>query len=156
MAGETTSLTRDFADLLCAFIDHEVRFLVVGAYALAAHGLPRATGDLDVWIEPTPENAGRAMRALRAFGAPTAQLTETELATPGVILEIGLPPIRIDILTTISGVSFAEAWPARLIARFDEIEVPALGREHLILDKRATGRPKDLIDLRVLERSPRG
>ena len=89
MAGETTSLTRDFADLLCAFIDHEVRFLVVGAYALAAHGLPRATGDLDVWIEPTPENAGRAMRALRAFGAPTAQLTETELATPGVILEIG-------------------------------------------------------------------
>jgi predicted nucleotidyltransferase len=155
MAGDRTSLARDFVDLLRAFIDHEVRFLIVGAYALAVHGRPRATGDLDVWIDATPENARRAMNALRVFGAPLTELRESDLSTPGVVFQIGVEPLRIDILTSISGVTFAEAWPARVIAPFDGIEVPAIGRDHFLANKRATARPQDLVDLRKLERRSR-
>ena len=130
MAGERMSLTRDFADLLRAFLDHEVRFLIVGAYALAVHGRPRATGDLDVWIDATPDNAVRAIGALRVYGAPLADLRDADLATPGVVFQIGIAPIRIDVLTSVSGVAFSEAWPARVSARFDGVEVPTIGRAH--------------------------
>ena len=152
MDGERMSLTRDFADLLRAFLDHEVRFLIVGAYALAVHGRPRATGDLDLWIDATPANAIRAMGALRAFGAPLADLRDADLATPGVVFQIGIAPIRIDVLTSISGVAFSEAWPARVSARFDGVEAPTIGRAHLIANKRATGRLRDLADVQDLER----
>jgi len=155
MAGDRTTLARDFVDLLRAFIDHEVRFLLVGAYALAVHGRPRATGDLDVWIDATPENARRAMNALRAFGAPLTELRESDLSIPGVVFQISVEPLRIHTLTSISGVAFAEAWPARVVAPFEAIEVPAIGREHFLAIKRATARPQDLVDLRTLERSSR-
>jgi hypothetical protein len=144
-------MNRDFVDLLRAFIAADVRFLVVGAYALALHGRPRGTGDLDVWVDATPENAGRVMRALTVFGAPMQDLTEADFARPGVTYQMGVPPGRIDLLTELSGVTFAGAWPARVKASFGEIEVDFIGREAFIRNKRATGRPKDLVDIDGLE-----
>jgi hypothetical protein len=106
MAGGKTRLAKDFRDLLRVFGAHEVRLLVVGAYALAVLGRPRATGDLDVWVDPTPENAERAFAALRDFGAPLYELRVGDLARPGIVFQIGLPPLRIDVLTAIDGVVF--------------------------------------------------
>jgi hypothetical protein len=102
-------MNADFVDLLRAFVAADVRFLIVGAYALALHGRPRATGDLDVWVEATPENAARVMRALAAFGAPTAEISESDFAREGVVYQIGVPPGRIDILTKLTGLTFSEA-----------------------------------------------
>jgi hypothetical protein len=113
----------DFVDLLRAFTAADVRFLIVGAYALAVHGRPRATGDLDVWVEPTSENAARVMRALAAFGAPMTRISEADFAQPGVVYQIGVPPGRIDILTELTGLSFTEAWPGRLRRPFGDIDV---------------------------------
>ncbi|HWF86612.1 MAG TPA: hypothetical protein VG222_17255 [Vicinamibacterales bacterium] len=137
----------DFVDLLRAFADADVRFLVVGAYALALHGRPRATGDLDVWIDATSENAARVMRALDTFGAPLAEVTEEDFARPGITYQIGLPPSRIDLLTELTGLTFGEAWPDRVRRPFGEIEVDFIGRAAFIRNKRATGRPKDLGDI---------
>jgi hypothetical protein len=116
-------MNRDFVDLLRAFIDADVRFLVVGAYALAHHGRPRATGDLDVWVEPAAENADRVMRALANFGAPLSDVTAADFARPGVVLQIGVPPGRIDVLTELTGLQFADAWPSREPGRFGSLTV---------------------------------
>ena len=140
-------MNQDFADLLRSFIGHEVRFMVVGAYALAVHGRPRATGDLDVWIDATPENARRVVRALAEFGAPLRDVREQDFASPGVVFQMGLPPGRIDVLTELSGVTFAEAWQARVEHETDGLRVPVIGRDTFIQNKRATGRPKDLSDI---------
>jgi hypothetical protein len=141
----------DFVDLLRAFLAADVRFLVVGAYALALHGRPRATGDLDLWIEPAPENAARVMRALAAFGAPLERISQADLASPGVTYQIGVPPGRIDILTELTGITFDEAWPGRLRRPFGDVEVDFIGRASFIRNKRATGRPKDLGDIEGME-----
>lgn len=141
----------DFTDLLKAFVAADVRFLIVGAYALALHGRPRATGDLDVWVDATPENAARVMRALAAFGAPLATVREVDFARPGVTYQIGVPPGRIDILTELTGLTFADAWPDRLRRPFGEVEVDFIGRGSFIRNKRATGRPKDLGDIEGME-----
>jgi hypothetical protein len=109
-------MNQDFVDLLRAFVDHDVRFLIVGAYALGVHGRPRATGDLDVWVEPTPQNADRVMKALEAFGAPLGQVTAADFGKPGIVFQMGLPPVRIDVLTDLTGVTFSEAWPTRTVA----------------------------------------
>ncbi|MDH4064436.1 MAG: hypothetical protein OEW19_08545 [Acidobacteriota bacterium] len=140
----------DFVDLLQAFIDAEVRFLVVGAYALAHHGRPRATGDLDVWVEPDPGNAERVVRALAAFGAPLTGVTTADFASPGVVLQIGVPPGRIDVLTELTGLDFREVWPSREPGRFGRLTVDFLGRADFIRNKRATGRTKDLGDIEGL------
>ena len=140
----------DFVDLLRAFVEAEVRFLVVGAYALALHGRPRATGDLDVWVDATPENARRVMHGLAAFGAPRADVSEDDFARPGVTYQMGLPPGRIDILTELTGVTFDEAWPGRVRRPFGDVEVDFIGREAFIRNKRATGRAKDLGDIEGL------
>jgi hypothetical protein len=147
-----SSVAKDFIDLLRALSDHEVRFMVVGAYALGQHGRPRATGDLDVWVEPSEGNAPRVFRALAEFGAPLADLSVAELATPGMVFQMGVEPFRIDILTAISGVEFAEAWPRRMASNLGGQRVDVLGLEDLIRNKRASGRPKDLLDVVVLER----
>lgn len=146
-----SGLNRDFHDLLQAFIDHDVRFLIVGAYALAVYGRPRATGDLDIWIASEPANAARAYRALAQFGAPLHDLTEADLATPGVVFQIGVAPARIDLLTRISGVTFEDAWPRRIQGSYGELAVPVLGREDFLINKRATGRIKDKLDAALLE-----
>jgi len=141
----------DFVDLLRAFIAADVRFLIVGAYALAIHGRPRATGDLDVWIDATRDNARRVWQALAEFGAPVAEISEADFAEPGVVYQIGLPPGRIDILTELTGVRFADAWPDRIRRRFGELDADFIGRDTLVRNKRATGRPKDLGDIEGLE-----
>lgn len=140
----------DFVDLLRAFIAADVRFLVVGAYALAVHGKPRATGDLDIWVEATPDNASRVMRALAAFGAPLRDLSEPDFAGPGVTYQIGVPPGRIDILTELTGLLFADAWPERVNRAFGDLQVDFIGRDAFIRNKRATGRTKDLADVEGL------
>ena len=137
----------DFVDLLRAFVAADVRFLIVGAYALALHGRPRATGDLDVWIEATPENAARVMHALAAFGAPLGDISIEDFSREGVTYQIGVTPGRIDILSELTGLTFAEAWPDRMRRAFGEIEVDFIGRAAFIRNKRATGRAKDLGDI---------
>lgn len=149
-------LNPDFVDFLAALLAAEARFLVVGAHALAVHGVPRATGDIDVWIERSPENAARVWLALDAFGAPAAALgvRPADLETPDVVIQIGLPPRRIDLLTGVSGLEFDEAWTDRVVHRIDQLDVPFLGREALISNKRASGRSKDLGDLEALQAEP--
>src|SRR5262245_48726220 len=138
-------------DLLSAFNDQDVEYLVVGAHALAAHGHVRATKDLDVWVRPEPANAARVLAALRGYGAPLHGLTESDLASPGLIFQIGVPPIRIDVLTAIDGVEFEEAWSARIRARFADLEAAVISKEHLIRNKRAAGRLQDLAHIERLE-----
>lgn len=143
-------MNQDFVDLFLAFSAHDVRFLVVGAYALGVHGRPRATGDLDVWVDATPENADRVMRALEEFGAPLRDVQSADFSRPGIVFQMGLPPVRIDILTTVTGLVFAEAWPGRVRADFGGVNVPVIGRAAFIANKRATGRLKDLGDIEAL------
>jgi hypothetical protein len=141
----------DFVALLRELGAAEARFLVVGAYAVSFHARPRTTGDLDVWIEPTPQNAARVIRALTSFGAPMLELSEADLAKPEVVYQIGVPPRRIDLLTSLTGLTFEEAWRDRVLGRLGEVEVPFIGRAALIRNKRALGRPRDLADLESLE-----
>lgn len=143
-------MNQDFLDLLRAFAAHDVRFVIVGAYALAVHGRPRATGDLDVWVDATAENARRVFAALRTFGAPLADVAEQDFAVPGIVYQIGVPPGRIDVLTQLSGLVFDDAWPTRLRGRFGELEVDFIGRDAFIRNKLATGRDKDRIDVQSL------
>jgi len=147
-------MNRDFLDMLSALSEAGVDYLVVGAHALAAHGAPRATGDLDIWVRGTPDNAARVIEALTRFGAPLADLTIDDLCAPDTVFQIGVPPSRIDILSGISGVTFEAAWPARMNVTIDGLVVPVLGREHFIANKKASGRPKDLSDLSLLPPEP--
>ena len=142
----------DFSDMLSTLSAEGVEYLIVGGYALGAHGFPRATKDIDIWIRPTPENAERTLRALKRFGAPLHGLTVTDLARKGTILQIGVPPQRIDLQTMIDGVEFDEAWSARTMADVVGVRVPVIGRAALIANKRASGRPQDLVDLSRLEK----
>lgn len=148
-----SDLNADFHDLLVCLNDSDVEFLVVGAHALSWHGVPRATGDLDILVKPTPENARKVYVALARFGAPLRQLgiSEETLSTAGMVCQFGVPPRRIDILTALSGVSIADAWSESIPGRFGSLPVRILGRDSLIRNKRATGRPKDLWDVAALE-----
>ncbi|MCR9244951.1 MAG: nucleotidyltransferase [bacterium] len=143
----------DFNDLLSTFNGHGVDYLVVGAHALAAHGLIRATKDLDVFVRPDDDNAPRVLRALAAFGAPLQDLSEQDLQTPGLIFQIGVPPVRIDVITAIDGVEFEDAWQSHVTAKFGDVEVPVLSRQHLITNKTKAGRKQDLADVEWLEKN---
>ena len=144
-------LNPDFRDILSEFCAGEVEFLVVGAYALAAHGLPRATGDIDLWVRCSEPNAWKILAALARFGAPLGEVTVRDFETPGIVFQIGLVPRRIDVLTSIDGVTFDEAWPCRKEVVLDGLKVPVLGRDHLLRNKLASGRPKDLVDAKWLQ-----
>lgn len=146
----------DFLDMLSALSEEGAEYLLVGAYALAVHGLPRATGDLDIWISTTPENRRRVRRALERFGAPLHELEEEDLAADDLVFQIGLAPQRIDILTAIDGVDFEEAWPERFETEVAGQTFPVISRAHLARNKRASGRPQDLADLAWLEESSTG
>lgn len=137
----------DFEALLEELNAAEALYMVVGAYALALHSRPRATGDLDLWVEPTPENAARVHRALEAFGAPLGAISVADLSQPDLVYQIGVPPRRIDLLTSLSGLSFAKAWPNRVRASLGRTECSFIGRDDLVTNKRAVGRPRDLADL---------
>jgi hypothetical protein len=144
-------LEPDFRDMLSAFNGASVEYLVIGAFALAGHGIPRATGDLDFWIRISPDNADRVARALAAFGAPPHLAAKEAFLKPDMIVQIGVEPVRVDILTSISGVDFDDAYRARLTADVDGMELPILSLEHLIQNKRAAGRKQDLVDVEQLE-----
>lgn len=145
-------MNRDFVEILQELSAAGADFLVVGAHALAAHERPRATGDIDIWVRATPNNAKRVWKALVQFGAPLLDLTLEDLSSPGITFQMGLPPKRIDILTDISGVTFDEAWPNRLPVEHDGLKYAVIGKTELIRNKRVTGRPKDLVDADNLER----
>lgn len=142
----------DFLDIIRALLDAEVRFIIVGAYAVNLYVDPRATGDLDIWVEPTSENAPKVIRALKEFGAPLTEISEADFALPGITFQIGLPPRRIDLLTSISGLEFAEAWKDHAEFPFGPFTVPFLSKAAVIKNKRASGRPKDISDLDALDK----
>lgn len=142
----------DFRDVLTELNKSGAQFLVVGAHALSVYGVPRATVDLDIWIRADAENAGRVYAALAAFGAPLEALgvSRTDFQTPDVVTQFGLPPLRIDLMTSVSGLRFDDAWPSRFEAEIEGVRVPILDRDSFIRNKRASGRKKDLADLELL------
>lgn len=146
-------VNEDYRDILTALIARDARFLIVGAHALAAHGYPRATVDIDIWIDATPENAARVWRALADFGALLSALDvlEADLTRPDVVAQFGLAPKRIDILTGVSGVTFAQAWENRIDELVEGVRVPVMSLKDLIANKRASGRDRDRADIKGLE-----
>jgi hypothetical protein len=139
-----------FVEILRAFRDEGVEHLVIGAHALAAHGHVRATLDIDLWVRPTEANAARVWRALQRFRAPLTKMNASDFAEPEVLYQIGLPPSRIDIMTSVTGLDFEAAWPNRIMAHFGDVAAPVLGLDDMRKAKRAAGRLKDLADLEEL------
>lgn len=144
-------LNEDYKDMLQALSAEKVRFLLVGAYAMAAHGYPRATMDIDIWVMPSSQNADAVLRALRSFGTPLHNLTMEDLQKDGTVFQIGVAPRRIDIITTASGLKFEEAYKRSLPVDIDGLEVHVPSIDDLILNKRTSGRAKDLADAEALE-----
>jgi hypothetical protein len=145
-------MNSDYRDLLAALNDAGARYLVVGGYALALHAEPRFTRDLDIWVEASPENASRVWEALAAFGAPLAELNVEDLSSEGLVFQIGVAPCRADILTSVTGVAFEEAWPNRVDDRYGDQTAHFIGFSELVRNKRASGRPQDLADVELLEK----
>lgn len=141
----------DFEDFIGCLVEHEVRFVVVGAYALGVHGVVRATGDLDVLYRPTRANVRRLSKALVEFGAPPVVIDEDALLTPDIVTQFGQPPSRIDLLNAIDGVSFAEVWRGAIRVTIGAHPVRVIGLQELRKNKRASGRRKDDDDLRRLD-----
>lgn len=141
----------DFEEILQAFNAAGVKYLVIGAFAVAAYARPRATGDIDLWVEPTSDNSRRIYRALVHFGAPAEELDFETFTEVDIVFQIGLPPIRIDILTGIDGLSFSEAWPNRISSTLGAVPIELIGRNDLLRNKRASARPQDLADLELLQ-----
>jgi Nucleotidyl transferase AbiEii toxin, Type IV TA system len=147
------SVNPDFRDLFAALNAARSEFLIVGGYALAVHGAPRFTEDLDVWVKATPENAQKVWNALDAFGATFLDLTIEDLSTPGIVFQMGLPPNRIEIITVIDGVEFHEAWEHRVSSAYGDQPVMVIGIDDLIRNKEAAGRPQDRLDAQTLRRA---
>jgi len=143
-------LTQDYQDIIELFNKHKVRYLIVGAYAMAKVGYSRSTYDIDLWIEKTAENAQNIYKALDEFGVPFAIEPDIFLE-PNSVLQIGIEPNRIDILTDIDGLTFAKAWKNRQLANFNSIEAYTLAIQDLIKNKKASNRPKDRLDLAQLQ-----
>ena len=145
-------LNQDFKDLCAALNATGAKYLLVGGYALAHHARPRFTRDLDLWVEPTPENARRVHAALVDFGAPAEMFSANDFVRPEWTVQLGVAPNRVDVATSIDGVAFADAWSAREMTEFMGEPVAVIGRAHLIANKRAVGRLQDLADIEALER----
>ena len=142
----------DFFDLFSALNDNDVRYLVVGAYAVIYHAEPRYTKDLDVWVDPTPENAERVYRALARFGAPMSDVTEHDFADSRMIYQIGVEPNRVDILMGVEGLAFESCWPRAVRSTYGGCPIRILSLDDIIAAKRASDRPQDRLDLQRLER----
>ena len=141
----------DFDEFIACLTAHGVEFVIVGAYALAYHGAPRFTGDLDILVRPTLDNAARLLSALNTFGFPTSDLTPEAVADRRRLIELGVPPVQIHIMSTISGVEWSDVWRERVAGPFGARTAPYIGRDTLIRNKRAAGRPKDLSDVDALQ-----
>lgn len=146
------TIGKDVRDLLALLESHGVRYLIVGGFAIAVHGTPRYTKDLDIWVECSTENAGRLVTALDAFGFGSLGLSANDFETPDLVIQLGYEPNRIDLLTGLTGVNFQDAYPQRVTANVGGLQLPVIGREALIANKRALGRPQDLVDAEELER----
>jgi hypothetical protein len=144
-------LNSDYKDILCGLSEERVEFILVGAYALAAHGYPRSTGDIDLWVKPDQDNAEAVMRALIRFGAPTDTVSSADFQIENMVFQIGVAPRRIDIITSIDGLTFDDAFARSQLTDIDGIPVHVLSIPDLIRNKRATGRTKDLADAEMLE-----
>ena len=143
-------LNKDYKEMLQCLLEENVKFLLVGAYAVAVHGFPRATKDIDFFVWATPENALCLMRALVKFGAPLDQISESDFSSEGIIFQIGNSPRRIDIITSASGVDFEQAYSNKQIVILEGLEVPVISLQDLIVNKRASGRTQDLADVEKL------
>jgi hypothetical protein len=144
-------LNEDYKDMLRALSDEKVKFLLLGAYAMAVHGYPRATLDVDIWVMPSPENAEAVLRALARFGAPVHDLTSQDLQVDGTVFQIGVAPRRIDIMTAASGLQFEDAFSRSVLVDIEGIPIHVTSIDDLIRNKRVTGRTKDLADAEALE-----
>jgi len=145
-------LNEDYREMLQLFIEEKVEFILVGAFALAVHGLPRATGDIDLFIKPGKENSKKVYRALIRFGAPMAEVSIRDFQSEDLIFQIGVVPRRIDIITSISGVSFDEAFQDSIISMVDGLNIHVISKYKLIKNKEATGRDKDALDVKILKK----
>jgi len=148
-------LNEDYKEMLQGLLDQKVEFIVVGAYALAAHGFPRATGDIDIWVKPDENNSKKVYKTLARFGAPINEIREDEFSQPGLIFQIGVVPRRIDLITKIDAVEFEEADSDKIFVDIDGLKVPVLSVDKLIKNKMATGREKDLLDAKLLRKRSR-
>ena len=151
-------LNKDYKEMLQCLLEEKVKFLLVGAYAVAVHGYPRATKDIDFFVWATPENASSLMKALIKFGAPLDKISESDFSSKGIVFQIGNSPRRIDIITSASGVDFQQAYGNKQIVSLEGLEVPVISLQDLIVNKRASGRAQDLADVEKLtstqERKP--
>jgi hypothetical protein len=146
-------LNPDFKEMLSCLKDEAVDFISVGAYALAVHGFPRATGEIDIWVRNSSENAQKIIRAPTKFGAPISRLSEEDFTAPDMIVQLGVEPCRIDLLTSIDGVGFDEAWQNKVGITIDDLKIDVLSKEDLLRNKRASGRDKDQGDIAWLEKT---
>jgi hypothetical protein len=146
-------LNEDYKEMLQILLSNKVEFLVVGAYAMGAYGYPRATGDLDIWVEASPGNSEKIYRSLSKFGAPLSDITETTFSEEGIIFQIGVAPRRIDIITKIDGVDFGKAYSDKQEIEVEGIKIPFLSKEDLIKNKESTGREKDQLDAKYLRQN---
>ena len=144
-------LSRDFRELLECFARHEVRFLIVGGWALAAHGHPRMTKDLVIWVLADSANADAVIEALVDFGFGDLDLTAEDFLESDMVVQLGYPPNRVDLLTSPDGVDFESCWADRLDVTMDGLDVPFIGLEGLKQNKRSSGRPQDIVDIQILE-----
>jgi hypothetical protein len=143
-------LNKDYKEMLQLLLEEQVDFILVGAYALGAHGYPRATGDIDIWVKADEANSKKIYQALAGFGAPLDQLNENDFAEEGIIFQIGVAPRRIDIITQIDGVTYDEADEDKIVVEVEELKLPVLSLDKLIKNKMSTGREKDELDAKFL------
>lgn len=146
------TLDKDFEDFVALLNKHDVTYMVVGGYALAFHGKPRHTGDLDIWIDMSVENAGKMVSVIDEFGMASLGMKLSDFLVQGGIAQIGYPPLRIDILNEIDGIDFKEAWPNKLIIDIDGLQVNYIGLDDLIKNKQASGRRQDITDVNTLNK----
>ncbi len=143
-------LNEDYREMLQLLLEEQVDFMIVGAYALGTHGYPRATGDIDIWVKPDPINSKRIYRALARFGAPLDGIKPDDFSTEGIIFQIGVIPRRIDIITKVDGVTYKEADGDKISVEIGELNIPVISLEKLIKNKSATGREKDVLDIKTI------
>ena len=146
-------LNEDYKEMLQILLNNKVKFLVVGAYAMGAQGYPRATGDFDIWVEPSPENSKKVYNSLAEFSVPLEQINTETFTEKGIVFQIGVVPRRIDILTFIDGVKFDKAYKDKENIEIEGITIPFLSKENIIKNKKATGREKDKLDVKYLKKN---
>lgn len=144
-------VSKDFEEFFASLNNHKVRYLIVGGYAVAIHGRPRYTNDIDVWLEPVLSNGQRALDALKDFGFGNVEISMDDLLDPDKVIQLGYPPLRIDLLTAIANIQFKKAWGRKVIAKYGRQRVYFIGKHDLIVSKKAAGRKRDLSDLDELE-----